>query len=81
MNASGGSVGLSFPRLVNATLLLVAGGLADTNGGTNSDYFSASLQVASRMIQVGIGITLGLLFSGLVVYLFGKKKKTAVFNF
>jgi hypothetical protein len=61
--------------------LSAAGGLADTDRGTNDDYFSASLQVASRMIQVGIGITLGLLFSGLAVYLFGKKKRTAVFAF
>jgi len=79
--------GSGFTVSVTGVLFLVpsglsaAGGLADTYRGTGTDYFSASLQVAGRMVQVGIGITLGLLFSGLFVYLFGKKKRTAVFAF
>jgi uncharacterized membrane protein YjjB (DUF3815 family) len=60
-----------------------AGGLADNYRGSTTDYFTASLQVALRMIQVGIGITVGLLVSGMIWHFIRGKngKGKAVFVF
>ncbi|KAH8923808.1 DUF1212-domain-containing protein [Atractiella rhizophila] len=58
--------------------IAAAGGLAMTNIRTGNSY-SDGLMIGFRMVQVAIGITVGLFFSSFVVYSFGSKKKGAIF--
>ena len=50
-------------------------------GGSDGDSYSQGLIIGFRMVQVAIGITVGLFGSGLVVYSFGSKKGAALFAF
>ncbi|KAH8922489.1 DUF1212-domain-containing protein [Atractiella rhizophila] len=76
--------GTALTSMATGVLFLVpsgiaaAGGLAMTNvqGG---DSYSNGLVIGFRMVQVAIGITVGLFFSSFVVYSFGSKKRGALF--
>ena len=61
--------------------IAATGGLAQNYRSQQSDSYSAGLSIGFRMVQVGIGITVGLFGSGLVVYSFGSRKKNALFAF
>lgn len=43
-----------------------------TETGENGDSYSNGLIIGFRMVQVGIGITVGLFFSSFIVYSFGR---------
>lgn len=43
-----------------------------TESGANGDSYSNGLVIGFRMIQVAIGITVGLFFSSFIVYSFGR---------
>lgn len=79
--------GTAFTATAVAVLFLVpsgmamAGGLAMTYKGSDGDLYSNGLSIGFRMIQVAIGITVGLFASGLVVYSLGRKKGGALFAF
>lgn len=47
-------------------------------GGSDGDSYSQGLIIGFRMVQVAIGITVGLFGSGLVVYSFGSKKGESI---
>jgi uncharacterized membrane protein YjjB (DUF3815 family) len=62
--------------------IAAAGGLAMTqNSGGDGDQYSQGLIIGFRMVQVAIGITVGLFGSGLFIYSFGRKKGAALFAF
>ncbi|OCF43967.1 hypothetical protein I317_02237 [Kwoniella heveanensis CBS 569] len=79
--------GTAFTSMVPGVLFLVpsgiaaAGGLAMTTNPHHSDSYSQGLIIGFRMIQVAIGITVGLFGSGLLIYSFGRKKGAALFAF
>ncbi|CAD6588415.1 MAG: hypothetical protein CYPHOPRED_004382, partial [Cyphobasidiales sp. Tagirdzhanova-0007] len=70
--------GTGFVVMVTGVLFLVpsgiaaAGGLAMTETGNSGDSYSNGLIIGFRMVQVAIGITVGLFFSSFVVYSFGR---------
>ncbi|KAA1096954.1 hypothetical protein PGT21_032365 [Puccinia graminis f. sp. tritici] len=79
--------GTAFTSMVTGVLFLVpsgiaaAGGLAMTYHSTSGDSYSNGLIIGFRMVQVAIGITVGLFFSSFVVYSFGSGKSSATFTF
>lgn len=79
--------GTAFTCMVTAVCFLVPSGLAAAGGlamnyqGTTDDQYTSSIVIGVRMLSVAIGTTVGLLFSSLVVYAFGPKKKSALFAF
>ncbi|POW01748.1 hypothetical protein PSHT_12386 [Puccinia striiformis] len=79
--------GTAFTSTVTGVLFLVpsgiaaAGGLAMTYHSNSGDSYSNGLIIGFRMVQVAIGITVGLFFSSFVVYSFGRGKSTATFTF
>ncbi|KAG9039649.1 hypothetical protein FRB95_009230 [Tulasnella sp. JGI-2019a] len=79
--------GTSFTSMVTGVLFLVPSGIAATGGlsgtysGTGRDQYSDGLLLGLRMVQVSIGITVGLFTSSLVIYSFGRSKRGAIFAF
>ncbi|KZW03811.1 DUF1212-domain-containing protein [Exidia glandulosa HHB12029] len=79
--------GTAFTVMVTGVLFLVpsglsaAGGLSQNYRGQDGDQYSNGLQIGVRMVQVSIGITVGLFGSGLLVYSFGRKKSGGTFAF
>ncbi|KAG8890577.1 hypothetical protein FRB98_007131 [Tulasnella sp. 332] len=79
--------GTSFTSMVTGVLFLVPSGIAATGGlsgsysGTGRDQYSDGLLLGLRMVQVSIGITVGLFTSSLVIYSFGRSKRSAIFAF
>ncbi|KAK4686118.1 hypothetical protein P7C73_g4009, partial [Tremellales sp. Uapishka_1] len=79
--------GTAFTSMVTGVLFLVpsgisaAGGLAMSNNAKEGDSYSQGLVIGFRMVQVAIGITVGLFGSGLLIYSFGRKKGAALFAF
>lgn len=79
--------GTAFQVMSVAVCFLIPSGIAATGGlsenyrGQSGDSYSAGLSIGLRMVQVGIGITVGLFGSGLFVYSFGHRKKNALFAF
>ncbi|GAA5977520.1 hypothetical protein JCM11641_000987 [Rhodosporidiobolus odoratus] len=71
--------GTSFTAMASGVLFLVpggiaaAGGLAMSSGG--SDSYNSGLMIGFRMVQVAIGITIGLFFASFLVYSVGTKRK------
>ena len=61
--------------------LSAAGGLAQNYKGQDVDQYSNGLQIGVRMVQVAIGITVGVFGSGLLVYSFGRRKTGGTFAF
>lgn len=79
--------GTAFTAMAVAVLFLVpsgmamAGGLAMTYKNSDGDLYSNGLTIGFRMVEVAIGITVGLFGSALVVYSFGRRKGAALFAF
>ncbi|KAK9895646.1 DUF1212-domain-containing protein [Cystobasidium minutum MCA 4210] len=79
--------GTGFVVMVPGVLFLVpsgiaaAGGLAMTQVKGRGDSYSNGLIIGFRMVQVAIGITVGLFFSSFIVYSFGRRKQAALFAF
>lgn len=79
--------GTAFQCMVIGVLFLVpsgiaaAGGLSENYTGQDGDQYTTGLAIGLRMVQVAIGITVGLFGSGLIVYSFGSKKHAALFAF
>ncbi|GAA6030523.1 hypothetical protein JCM8097_006187 [Rhodosporidiobolus ruineniae] len=71
--------GTSFTAMATGVLFLVpggiaaAGGLAMSSGG--SDSYNSGLMIGFRMVQVAIGITIGLFFASFLVYSVGTKRR------
>jgi hypothetical protein len=57
-----------------------AGGLTGNYRGEH-DQYTTGLTLGFKIVQVAIGITVGLFGSGLLVYSFGSKKTGALFAF
>jgi len=70
--------GSAFPSMVSGILLQVpnaiaaAGGLSADSDTDNPQGINTAVLVSIRMIQVGIGLAIGLFAAALVVYPFGK---------
>jgi uncharacterized membrane protein YjjB (DUF3815 family) len=70
--------GSAFPSMVCGILLQVpnaiaaAGGLSADSDTDNPQGINTAVLVSIRMIQVGIGLAIGLFAAALVVYPFGK---------
>ncbi|KAF8681507.1 hypothetical protein RHS04_03548 [Rhizoctonia solani] len=79
--------GTAFVVMVNGIGFLIpsgiaaAGGLAQNYRGSEGDQYSSGLSLGFRMVQVAIGVTVGLFGSGLIVYSFGSRKRGALFAF
>lgn len=79
--------GTAFQCMVIGVLFLVpsgiaaAGGLSQNYRNQEGDEYTTGLAIGLRMIQVAIGITVGLFGSGLIVYSFGTRKQAALFAF
>ncbi|GAA5899654.1 hypothetical protein JCM5296_001388 [Sporobolomyces johnsonii] len=71
--------GTSFTAMATGVLFLVpsgiaaAGGLAMSSG--SGDSYNSGLMIGFRMVQVAIGITIGLFFASFLVYSVGTKRK------
>ncbi|WRT69351.1 uncharacterized protein IL334_006335 [Kwoniella shivajii] len=48
---------------------------SDSSGSESSEDINAAVVVSIRMVQVGIGLAIGLFAAALVVYPFGKKRR------
>ena len=70
--------GSAFPSMVSGILLQVpnaiaaAGGLSADSDTDNPQGINTAVLVSIRMIQVGIGLAIGLFAAALVIYPFGK---------
>ncbi|KAM0751263.1 DUF1212-domain-containing protein, partial [Meredithblackwellia eburnea MCA 4105] len=78
--------GTSFTAMATGVLFLVpsgiaaAGGLAMTQTGDGNSY-NSGLMIGFRMVQVAIGITIGLFFASFCVYSVGTKKSSGSLGF
>lgn len=61
--------------------LSAAGGLTGNYRSQEYDQYTTGLTLGFKIVQVAIGITVGLFGSGLLVYSFGSKKTSALFAF
>ncbi|BGP21069.1 hypothetical protein JCM10213_007587 [Rhodosporidiobolus nylandii] len=71
--------GTSFTAMATGVLFLVPGGIAAAGGlamsSGESDSYNSGLMIGFRMVQVAIGITIGLFFASFLVYSVGTKRK------
>jgi len=73
--------------MVTGVLFLVPSALAYGGGLTvpyrrsSAEQYSTGFSLALRMIQVAIGVTIGLFVSQIVVYASGRRKNAAHFAF
>ncbi|TRM66395.1 hypothetical protein BD626DRAFT_546679 [Schizophyllum amplum] len=78
--------GTAFTAMVTGVLFLVPSGIAQSGGVTptyhsSAEQYSSGFSLALRMISVASGVTIGLLVSQVLVYLFGNRKNAAHFAF
>ena len=57
------------------------GGLIQQNYNSSAQRYSSSFELGIRMIQVAIGVTVGLFMSQILVYATGRRKSVAHFAF
>ena len=57
------------------------GGLITQNYTSSAERYSSSFELGIRMIQVAIGVTVGLFMSQILVYATGRRKRIAHFAF
>ncbi|GAA6003791.1 hypothetical protein JCM10207_003601 [Rhodosporidiobolus poonsookiae] len=71
--------GTAFTAMATGVLFLVPGGIAAAGGlamsSGSSDSYNSGLLIGFRMVQVAIGITIGLFFSSFIIYSVGTKRK------
>lgn len=78
--------GSAFTSMVTGVVFLVPSGIANA-GGLSQTYvddvaqYQTGFNLAVHMLQVAIGVTLGLSFSQMLVYTLGSKKKGSHFAF
>jgi len=72
--------GTAFTVMVTGVLFMVPSGLSEA-GGITAQGDGNGIAIGGAMIKVSVGITVGLLFSQGLVYVFGKKKNAAMFAF
>lgn len=78
--------GSAFTSMLTGVTFLVPSGIANA-GGLSQTYvddvaqYQTGFVLAVHMLQVAIGVTLGLSLSQFIVYLFGEKKPSAHFTF
>ncbi|TCD64324.1 hypothetical protein EIP91_004234 [Steccherinum ochraceum] len=70
--------GTAFTVMVTGVLFLVPSGLSQAGGITAQ---GDGIEIGNAMVEVTIGITVGLFMSQAVVYMFGSKKNAAIFSF
>lgn len=70
--------GTAFTSMVTGVLFLVPSGLSE-DGGISAQ--GSGVDVGGAMIHVIIGITVGLFVSQGIVYMFGTRKRSALFSF
>ncbi|KII94210.1 hypothetical protein PLICRDRAFT_102260 [Plicaturopsis crispa FD-325 SS-3] len=78
--------GTAFTSMVTGVLFLVPSGIAQGGGltqtySTSAAQYSNGFALALRMIQVAIGVTIGLFVSQIAVYAMGRRKNAAHFGF
>ncbi|EIW79287.1 DUF1212-domain-containing protein [Coniophora puteana RWD-64-598 SS2] len=77
--------GTAFTSMVTGVLFLVPSGIAQGGGllsnQSSEQQYSAGFDLAIRMIEVAIGITVGLFVSQILVVIIGRSKKVAYFAF
>lgn len=59
-------------------------GLAQSGGFTtqsSDDQYSSGLTLGVSMVEVGVGVTLGLFLSQMIIYSIGFKKRGSLFSF
>jgi len=78
--------GTAFTSMVTGVLFLVpsaigsGGGLIQSYSSSEAQY-SSSFELGIRMIQVAIGVTIGLFVAQILVYTMGRRKNAAHFAF
>ncbi|KAL1748580.1 hypothetical protein HDZ31DRAFT_79689 [Schizophyllum fasciatum] len=78
--------GTAFTSMVTGVLFLVPSGIAQSGGVTqtyhsSAEQYNSGFTLAVRMTCVSSGVTIGLLVSQVIVYLFGRRKTAAHFAF
>ncbi|TFY59848.1 hypothetical protein EVJ58_g5521 [Rhodofomes roseus] len=78
--------GTAFTVMVTGVLFLVPSALGNGGGligsyNTSSQEYSNSFDLGVRMIEVGIGVTLGLFLAAMLVYSWGGRKSGGHFGF
>ncbi|KAI0322700.1 hypothetical protein OF83DRAFT_1048844 [Amylostereum chailletii] len=71
--------GTAFTAMVTGVLFLVPSGLAQAGGltgnyGSSTDQYYSSFTLGLRMINVAVGVTIGLFVSQTIIYAFGTRK-------
>ncbi|KZW00283.1 DUF1212-domain-containing protein [Exidia glandulosa HHB12029] len=74
--------GTAFTSMITGVTFLVPSSLGYGGGlSFNGDLWTQGILLGLRMVQIAIGVTVGLFTSALVVYSFGSTKKTGMFAF
>ncbi|OBZ79347.1 Pheromone-regulated membrane protein 10 [Grifola frondosa] len=78
--------GTAFTSMVTGVLFLVPSAIGNGGGliqnyDSSSAQYSGSFELGIRMIQVAIGVTIGLFVSQIMVYALGRRKNAAHFAF
>ncbi|KAH7108310.1 DUF1212-domain-containing protein [Auriculariales sp. MPI-PUGE-AT-0066] len=74
--------GTAFTSMITGVVFLVPSSLGAGGGlSFTGDLFTQGILLGLRMVQIAIGVTIGLFTSALVVYSFGSRKQTSIFGF
>ncbi|KAI0652067.1 hypothetical protein C8Q79DRAFT_1005298 [Trametes meyenii] len=78
--------GTAFTSMVTGVLFLVPSAIGNGGGliqnyGSSAAQYSSSFELGIRMIQVAIGVTIGLFVAQIMVYALGRRKNAAHFAF
>jgi uncharacterized membrane protein YjjB (DUF3815 family) len=75
--------GTSFTAMATGVLFLVPSGIAAAGGLAmdGAEGYTSGLMIGFRMLQVAIGITIGLFFSSFLIYSVGTKKNSGGLGF
>ncbi|KAI0079641.1 DUF1212-domain-containing protein [Panus rudis PR-1116 ss-1] len=78
--------GTAFTSMVTGVLFLVPSAIGNSGGllsttNTSTQAYSAGFSLGVRMIQVAIGVTVGLFIAQIAVYALGRRKNAAFFAF
>ncbi|KAK7695307.1 hypothetical protein QCA50_002497 [Cerrena zonata] len=78
--------GTAFTSMVTGVLFIVPSAIGNGGGliqatSTSTQEYSSGFSLGVRMIQVAIGVTVGLLIAQIAVYALGRTKKAGFFAF